>query len=66
MQTIVHVKVMLAKRKMILKVLAEEVGISATELSLLKTVRERVLVQYAGRYMRCHRLSDRYYSVVSE
>jgi len=37
MRIVVHIDVMLAKRKMKLKDLAEEVGISVTNLSLLKT-----------------------------
>jgi len=37
MKITVHIDVMLAKRKMMLKELSEEVGISVTNLSLLKT-----------------------------
>lgn len=37
MKIVVNIDVMLAKRKMMLKELAEEVGVSATNLSLLKT-----------------------------
>lgn len=37
MKIVVRIDVMLAKRKMLLKELAEEVGISVTNLSLLKT-----------------------------
>ncbi|PWN07376.1 helix-turn-helix domain-containing protein [Rhodohalobacter mucosus] len=37
MKIIVRIDVMLARRKMLLKELAEEVGISVTNLSLLKT-----------------------------
>lgn len=37
MNIVVHLDVMLAKRKMKLKELSEEVGISVTNLSLLKT-----------------------------
>jgi putative transcriptional regulator len=37
MKITVHIDVMLAKRKMMLKELSAEVGISVTNLSLLKT-----------------------------
>lgn len=37
MKIIIRIDVMLARRKMLLKDLAEEVGISVTNLSLLKT-----------------------------
>lgn len=37
MKIVVRIDVMLAKRKMMLKELSEEVGISVTNLSLLKT-----------------------------
>jgi putative transcriptional regulator len=37
MKIIVRLDVMLAKRKMMLKELSEEVGVSVTNLSLLKT-----------------------------
>lgn len=37
MKIVINIDVMLAKRKMMLKELAEKVGVSATNLSLLKT-----------------------------
>lgn len=37
MSIVVHIDVMLAKRKMQLKELSEEVGVSSTNLSILKT-----------------------------
>lgn len=37
MSIVVHLDVMLAKRKMQLKELSEEVGVSSTNLSILKT-----------------------------
>jgi putative transcriptional regulator len=37
MKIVINIDVMLAKRKMMLKELAEEVGVSVTNLSLLKT-----------------------------
>lgn len=37
MRIVVHIDVMLAKRKMMLKELSEEVGVSVPNLSILKT-----------------------------